>query len=260
MKEVMFIILIYLLGSVPYSYLIGRFWGGKEIQEEGSKSMGGTNVARVTGKFSLGIISTVLDMLMKGTTSVFIAYYVFGNNLMIVSMLSAAILGHIFPIFTRFRGGKGIATLIGGIFGLATLGLVPFSTFLIPVVLWVGTFGISIARFNFGIISLANLVFIFALLFFTWFSNQCWEFAVFALFIFSLITWAHRENIRRLQKAEEKGIVIKINWGNIDSLIAALKEKKAGESETVIKLNLENTRQFFQTLKEKKLIEIEFKK
>lgn len=257
---IFFIFLSYLLGSIPWSYLVGRFWGSKEVQEEGSKSIGGTNVGRVTGKASLGIISIILDMLMKGTVAVFIAYYVFGTNLMIVLMFSAAFLGHIFPIFTKFKGGKGIAVIIGGIIGLSTLNLVPFGVFLIPAVLWVGVLGISILSLKFGILFTANLVFVFALLSFTLLYAQSLEFVIFTPCLFILIIWAHRENFRRLRRAEEKGIEINVNWDNIDSLIAALKEKKAGEKETVVKLNLENIRKFLQVLEEKKPIEIRFKR
>jgi len=256
-----FIVLSYFLGSIPYGYLIGHFWGGKEIQKEGSKSIGAINVGRVTGRVELEIITLILDMLMKGTVAVAIAYYVFGTKLMIVLMLTAAILGHLFPVFTKFQGGKGVAALIGGIFGLAVLEIVHWGAFLFASFFWVIILILSFIVFGSGIRFIANLGLVGLLLLFTWVFTPCWEFGAFALYIFSLISWAHRENFGRLWRSEEKGreIEIKFHPEKIGSLVRFQKEEITSEPKTVIKLNLlKNIREIIRILME--TVEIKFKK
>ncbi len=251
---IVFIVSSYLLGSVPYGDLVARSWGGgKDIQKGGSGSKGAVNVWRVTGKFKLGIITLVLDMLMKGTIIVAIAYYVFRTDLMIVLMLSAVILGHIFPIFAKFKGGKGIAALIGGIIGLSTLNLIPLGVFLIPAILWVSVLVISILSLRFGALFLSNLAFVFTLLPLTLLHIPSLEFGIFTVCLFIIVILAHRENFRRLRRGEEKGIRITVKWG---SFIAAINEtivalRKSGERQTVIKLNWDVIVRVFQIWKKK---------
>lgn len=104
--------LAYLLGSIPFGYLLVRFFRKEDIRAIGSGNIGATNVAR-SGAKGLGILTLVLDAL-KGYIAVFIALHVSPGNLDLGALAAAAaIVGHIFPIWLGFKGGKGIATALG---------------------------------------------------------------------------------------------------------------------------------------------------
>lgn len=103
----MIYLFVYLVGSIPFGYLLAKVIKGKNIKQEGSGNIGATNVSRVLGK-KFGILTFVLDA-GKGLLAIFIAKK-FGVNLYIASYI--VILGHIFPIWLGFRGGKGVATTI----------------------------------------------------------------------------------------------------------------------------------------------------
>lgn len=104
-------LLAYLVGSISFSYILVKLFKGDDIRETGSKNAGGTNVTRNFG-LVLGIITTLLDML-KGTLMVFLfRKYDLGSP---VLALFFTVLGHCFPIFFGFKGGKGIATTVGGV-------------------------------------------------------------------------------------------------------------------------------------------------
>lgn len=206
--KVIFVILSYLLGSVPYSYLLGRFWAGKEIQEDGSRSIGATNLGRVTGNFALAVGGGLLDGGMKGALSVFLGYQIFHDNLMIVLMFLAVMIGHLFPIFTKFKGGKSVAALYGGMISLAIFGIFPWQILVFLFGIWL--IGIIISAFFIPVpISLANMILIYFLMGFLIFFQPSWFFIGFALIAFGLIIWSHRENIYRLRSGVEKGIRIK---------------------------------------------------
>ena len=102
----------YLLGSIPFGYLLVRFFLKQDVRDIGSGNIGATNVAR-SGAKGLGILTLLLDCL-KGLVAVLIARHYGGGNLDLAALAAvAAILGHIFPIWLRFKGGKGIATALG---------------------------------------------------------------------------------------------------------------------------------------------------
>lgn len=104
--------LAYLLGSIPFGYILVRFFRKEDIRAIGSGNIGATNVAR-SGAKGLGILTLVLDAL-KGWVAVFVALHVSPGNLDLGAMAAAAaIVGHIFPVWLGFKGGKGIATALG---------------------------------------------------------------------------------------------------------------------------------------------------
>src|SRR5512140_518171 len=106
----------YLLGSIPFGLILTRLAGTQDIRSIGSGSIGATNVLR-TGRKSLAAGTLLLDAL-KGTAAVIIAGYVAGPNAAMVAGLGA-FLGHLFPVWLKFKGGKGVATYIGLLIGLA---------------------------------------------------------------------------------------------------------------------------------------------
>jgi glycerol-3-phosphate acyltransferase PlsY len=110
-------VIAYLLGSIPFGYLLVRIFRGEDIRQTGSGNIGATNVAR-SGAKGLGIATLVLDAL-KGALAVVIAWYIANSHpelvriqLMAVAALFA-VLGHVFPVWLKFKGGKGVATALG---------------------------------------------------------------------------------------------------------------------------------------------------
>ena len=117
------ITLAYLLGSIPFGYLVVRLAGKGDVREVGSGGTGATNVSRRAGKRA-GVLTLVLDA-AKGALAVFVARWLltpdFGVSWAVASAGLAAILGHVFPVWLRFRGGKGVATGLGIFLSLAPL-------------------------------------------------------------------------------------------------------------------------------------------
>lgn len=112
MKELVSIILGYLLGSIPFSFLIAKFLKGIDLRCEGTRNVGATNVAILVGKRA-GFFALILDM-CKGVLSVILAQKLFGLERFFSCLVGfSAVLGHNWPIFLKFRGGKGVATGMG---------------------------------------------------------------------------------------------------------------------------------------------------
>jgi glycerol-3-phosphate acyltransferase PlsY len=113
----------YLLGSVPFGYLIVRAKGGGDVRAHGSGGTGATNVTRRVGR-GAGILTLALDA-VKGAASVLLARYLlaedFGVNWWVAAAALLAVLGHVFPVWLRFRGGKGVATGLGVFLSLTPL-------------------------------------------------------------------------------------------------------------------------------------------
>ena len=105
----------YLCGSIPFGILLTRLAGAPDLRSIGSGNIGATNVLR-TGRKGLAAATLLGDML-KGTVAVLLTDYVFGHDLALVAAIGA-FLGHLFPVWLRFRGGKGVATYIGVLLGL----------------------------------------------------------------------------------------------------------------------------------------------
>jgi glycerol-3-phosphate acyltransferase PlsY len=123
MLHVFVVVLAYLLGSVPFGYLIVRLRGGGDVRETGSGGTGATNVTRRAGR-AAGLLTLALDAL-KGAAAVLLARYLltgdFGVNWWVVAAALAAVAGHVFPVWLKFRGGKGVATGLGVFLSLAPL-------------------------------------------------------------------------------------------------------------------------------------------
>jgi len=105
----------YLIGSIPFSLLLGRL-RGVDIREHGSGNVGTTNVLRTVGA-GAGAVALVCDVL-KGAAAVFIARYTVGSAEAEMAAGLAAVVGHDWPVFLKFRGGKGVATGVGGVFAM----------------------------------------------------------------------------------------------------------------------------------------------
>jgi acyl phosphate:glycerol-3-phosphate acyltransferase len=179
----------YLTGAIPFAVLIARSQG-VDIFKAGSGNPGATNVLRVLGKRA-GYTCFLLDA-GKGIAAVLMARGLGGyldgdyDSLLKIVALMGAILGHSFSVFLRFRGGKGVATTIGGIFAIMP------PVMLVGLVLWLIVFYIS------GYVSLASIVLGVSLPFAAIFSGRTWLEVLFSLLIAVVIVVRHRSNIQRL--------------------------------------------------------------
>jgi len=177
----------YLLGSIPFGLLLTRVAGTADLRSIGSGNIGATNVLR-TGRKGLAAATLLLDML-KGTVAVLIAGSLGGPNAAMLAALGA-FLGHLFPVWLKFRGGKGVAVYIGVLLGLFWPAAVVFC------LVWLATAFTS--RYS----SLSALVAsVVTPLFLWWFGHAALAslFAVLTLLLF----YMHRENIKRLQAGTE---------------------------------------------------------
>src|SRR3954449_10274801 len=177
----------YLLGSIPFGLVLTKFAGTQDLRSIGSGNIGATNVLR-TGRKGLAAATLFGDM-FKGTAAVLLAGTYGGPNAAMLAGL-AAFLGHLFPVWLNFKGGKGVAVYIGVLLGLFWPAAVVFC------VLWPAT--AATTRYS----SLSGLVASFVTpIFLWWFGHP----ALAALFVvLTLLTfYVHRENIKRLQAGIE---------------------------------------------------------
>jgi glycerol-3-phosphate acyltransferase PlsY len=180
-------VLGYLLGSIPFGLILTKLAGTQDLRSVGSGNIGATNVLR-TGHKGLAAATLLLDML-KGTAAVMIAGYYGGPNAAMLAALGA-FLGHLFPVWLKFKGGKGVAVYIGVLIGLSWPAAVMFC------LLWLATAVTS--RYS----SLSALVASFVTpIFLWWYGHPAFAslFAVLTLLLF----YMHGENIRRLQAGTE---------------------------------------------------------
>jgi glycerol-3-phosphate acyltransferase PlsY len=181
----------YLLGSIPFGLIITKIFLGKDIRKVGSGNIGTTNVLR-TGKKSLAAATLLFDVL-KGYFSILITYNYF-NDLIYLSALICFI-GHIFPIWLKFKGGKGVATYLGVILGISlNLGIVFGVTWIVIALI----FRYSSLSSILGSMS----VWIYSISF----TNEIQSYFLFFLFV--IIFFTHKENIIRLKNSKETKIKI----------------------------------------------------
>ena len=126
-------LLSYIIGSISPSLLIGKILYKTDIREFGSKNLGGSNAGRILGK-KIGIVVIILDFL-KGFFAVWLTVLLFNSNENVALSGLSVILGHLFPLFARFRGGKGVATTGGVLFFIKPI-LIPISLAMI-LLFWI---------------------------------------------------------------------------------------------------------------------------
>ena len=195
-----FVLIAYLLGSIPNSVWIGKFFYNIDVREFGSGNAGATNTFRVLGK-KAGIPVLIFDIL-KGTLAVALSYFSgfdTGSNEFIDLQLGlgiSALIGHIFPVFAGFRGGKGVATILGIVVCIlplaCALGLAVFLLVLISS--RIVSLSSMIAGISFPIF--VNLVL----------GNTNPILTVFSIIVATLLIITHRKNIQRLLKKEESKV------------------------------------------------------
>lgn len=186
--------LTYLLGSIPVGYLLVKYVTGKNILEQGSGNIGSTNVGRVAGK-KWSVATQLLDML-KGLLPValyllFSEHFKIQSDLLIYFFALAAILGHNFSIFLRFKGGKGVNTTLGAVVLLA------------PVAVFSSVAVFFVVKWLFKYVSVGSMVMALTMPLVEWIQNGSSTNFYFLLFCFLLILLRHQSNIRRLLSKKE---------------------------------------------------------
>jgi len=175
----------YLLGSIPFGFLLTKIFLKKDIRDIGSGNIGATNALR-TGNKSLGYATLFLDI-AKAVLPVLYVKFNYPDYVFIASL--TVFLGHVFPIWLKFKGGKGVATYVGILFSInIILGL-------IFIISWGVTFLVS--KYSSLSSLIASLVVALYLIFFDNYDS------IFFIIMFILIFYTHRENVKRLKNKEE---------------------------------------------------------
>ena len=185
--EILFIgIVCYLMGSIPFGYILTKIFLNKDIRDVGSGNIGATNALRTGNKF-IGYATLFFDILKAIIPIVYIKFY-FPEFLYIASL--CVFLGHVFPVWLKFKGGKGVATYLGILFAInLNFGLV-------FIISWLITF--SLSKFS----SLSSLVASISIPVYLLILTQ-FDQVIFFTVMFVLIFFTHRENIKRLKNKEE---------------------------------------------------------
>lgn len=201
--NILLVIVAYLLGSIPSSVWIGRRFYGVDVREHGSKNAGATNTLRVLGRRA-ALPVFVIDFL-KGFVAVMLSHcadYWGGSDYMFnlkIILVAAAVLGHIFPIFAGFKGGKGVATLAG-----AVLAVYPPAV-LLCMVIFISVLAIShyvsLSSMTAGVAFPIFIVFVFG--------ERSASLIIFSIVIAVLLIFTHRKNIKRLLSGEESKIYLR---------------------------------------------------
>ena len=187
--EIFWVLVAYLAGSIPWGLVFAKHCCGIDPRQEGSHSIGATNVSRLCG-FHWGVATLVCDVL-KGAVPVWVAMLFEFSPLFVTLTALACVAGHVFSCFLGFRGGKAVATTIGVFLPLA-FGPLLGACAICVLVIW-----------RSGYVSLGSLCLVAALPMFLMMSEAViW--APLALLLMLLVVWRHRENISRLRAGTEK--------------------------------------------------------
>jgi len=192
----------YLLGSIPFGFILTKIFLKKDIRDIGSGNIGATNALR-TGNKSLGYATLILDI-TKAVLPVLYVKFNYPDYIFIASL--SAFLGHVFPIWLKFKGGKGVATYVGILFSINLI----FG--LIFIISWAFIFLIS--KYSSLSSLLASLIIPVYLIIFENYNS------IFFIIMFVLIFFTHRENVKRLKNKEENKT--KIYWFDYQKLLSNL--------------------------------------
>lgn len=188
--KILFAVFSYLIGSFPTGYILYFLSEKKDVREYGSQSIGATNIFRLKG-LSFAIPVILVDIL-KGFLPVFLALKFFPDERFALFCGFLAVLGHCFPIYIKFKGGKGVATAVGVYLVLASW----------PLLIGIGVFIFIIALTRY--VSLGSILAMMSIPFSIYFLSGNQEIAILSAAIFLLIVIKHGGNIHRLIKGNER--------------------------------------------------------
>jgi glycerol-3-phosphate acyltransferase PlsY len=193
--EFLLVFIAYLLGSIPFGYLIVKFKEGQDVRSRGSGNIGATNVLRTAGRGS-AVLTLFLDA-TKGYLAVWLASWASHDAPPTVALAAiAAVLGHLFPVFLKFKGGKGVSTVLG-VFLYASP---------IPILIAASSFACIVVVFRYVSLGslVAALVFPAAYLLLTYPGNSSWWLFFAVLVCPGLVIVKHHQNIQRLLAGTER--------------------------------------------------------
>ena len=226
------LILAYLFGSLPSAVWIGKRYYGIDIREHGSKNAGTTNMLRVLGRraafpvfvldFFKGFVAVSLFSIMRYDADLSQAWLI---NLKILGVF-AAVLGHIFPIFANFKGGKGVATLVGAVTGIYPQ--IVFLSFAVWVLVFLFSHYVSLASMTAGC-SFPLFVVIYSSSEWSRIGDVSFTFILFSFAMAFLLLWSHRKNIERLKAGTESKIYI---WYKPESSDSDKGSQESGSSDS----------------------------
>ncbi|WP_339250129.1 glycerol-3-phosphate 1-O-acyltransferase PlsY [Sporosarcina sp. FSL W8-0480] len=199
MENIILILIAYLLGSIPSALWVGKLFYKTDVREHGSGNLGGTNTFRVLGR-TAGLVVTILDIL-KGTAAVLLVLLPIFSNTGIHPLVLGfcAVLGHIFPIFAGFKGGKAVATSGGVLLGYNwPIFIIVLLTFLLALKI---TKMVSLSS-----MIVAVVAFIYSFIFYVWTGDYSLMIIIGLMGIF--IFYRHRANITRIKAGTEP----KVKW------------------------------------------------
>lgn len=181
----------YLIGGIPFGYLLVKLTTGRDVRQFGSGNIGATNVLRTSGR-GIGVATLLLDIL-KGAAAVWLAdHFTHGSVLWMSAAALAVMLGHAFPIFLKFKGGKAVASFIGAFAYVAPVPLLAVVVVFVVVV--------ALTRY----ISLGSIVAAGLFPLFVWLIQRpAWPLIAASLIAGAFIIWRHRANIGRLRAGNE---------------------------------------------------------
>ena len=188
-EDLLILFLCYLIGSIPFGLVFSKLLGKTDPRNSGSKNIGATNILRIHGKL-LGIITLIFDILKAFLTLFYIENY---NNQILMPCALSIFIGHIFPVWLKFKGGKGIAVLIGI--------LIKYSAFYATTFLFCWLIVFMIFRYS-SLAALASNVLLICLTIL--FSESYEQYSI--LFLSFMVFFKHRENISRLMNGKEEKI------------------------------------------------------
>jgi glycerol-3-phosphate acyltransferase PlsY len=198
-----FAALAYLLGSIPSAVWVGKRFYNIDVREHGSRNAGTTNVLRVLG--SRAALPVLIIDVLKGLAAVLLAHLVpdvhsdekFGMIQIALGVL--AVVGHMYPVFAGFRGGKGVATILGVICAIHPTGAL--SALAVFIVMFVATRIVSVSSLTGGVAFPLLIIFVY--------HEPMLSIRVFSIFIALLLIYTHRKNIKRLLNGTEPKTVFK---------------------------------------------------
>lgn len=199
-QQIIFIVLLvsgYLLGSIPFGYLFAKA-KNIDIRKQGSGATGATNVSRVVG-FKYAVAVAILDI-AKAILPIYIGSFYFQPGWQMALISIAPVLGHIFPIWLGFKGGKGVSVIFASI-----IMVIGWKYSLILLVVW------AILLYFVKFMSLTNLITVFVVPILFWLQTRSFEYwpiyVWLGIFYIFIIWWAHRENISRLRQGTEPKVI-----------------------------------------------------
>ena len=197
MKIALIIISCYLLGSIPFGYIMGKLFKKIDIREFGSGNIGTANAFRILGP-SLASLVLIGDI-GKGIFSIYLVQYSNIDNLLILTIAGLAVIcGHDWSLFLGFKGGKGIATTFGVIFALNP------TISILALIVW----GVVLITTRY--VSLSSILAVISIFIFTILFKQPYEYIIFSAIILIIGIFKHKENIERLKSKKERKIGEKV--------------------------------------------------